>query len=72
MSQYQNELDTNGKDPVQNDEKEGNKEHKPDDIVFSDTIINPRTMMIVLFYACIANIAMIRPTRLILDTSKAK
>lgn len=71
VNYYEDELDGYDQNPVHNHKQDYQKHNKPLNIILPDAIIDPRTVMIVLFNADVANIAVIGANGLVLNASQA-
>ena len=55
----EDELDCNGAEPVEGDEEEDDEEDEASNVVFSDTIINPGAVVVILLGAGVTNVAVV-------------
>lgn len=59
VEENEDELDCDGAEPVEGDEEEDDEEDEASDVVFSDTIINPGAVVVILLGARVTNVAVI-------------
>jgi hypothetical protein len=64
-------MNADDKEPINGKEKEDNEENKPAKVMFSNTIINPGTMVIILGNTSFTYVAVIGSARFVLDAVKA-
>jgi hypothetical protein len=63
-------MNADDKEPINGKEKENNEENKPAKVMFSNTIINPGTMVIILRYTSFTYVTVIGSAGFVLDAVK--
>ena len=63
-------MNADDKEPINDQEKQDNEHNEPAKVMFSNTIINPGTMVIILRYASVTYVAVIRSAGFALNTAE--
>jgi hypothetical protein len=64
-------MNADDKEPINDQEKQDNEHNEPAKVMFSNTIINPGTMVIILGYTSFTYVAVIGSAGFVLDAVKA-